>query len=73
MLRAQCGPDFQIVTPGIRGGTAATGAKDDQQRTMGPGEALAAGASYLVVGRPIIAAANARKAAEDIAAEMGRR
>ena len=73
MLRKQCGPDFKIVTPGIRGGAAATGAKDDQQRTMGPGEALAAGASYLVVGRPIIAAVNARKAAEDIAAEMGAR
>jgi orotidine-5'-phosphate decarboxylase len=66
LIRQRCGPDFKIVTPGIRGGAAAT-AKDDQERTLGPAEAIAAGASYLVVGRPIIAAANARKAAEEIA------
>jgi len=66
LIRQRCGPDFAIVTPGIRGG-AATGKKDDQERTLGPAEAIAAGASYLVVGRPIIAAANARKAAEEIA------
>jgi len=68
LLRQRCGPDFVIVTPGIRGGGAQTAGKDDQERTMGPAEAIAAGASYLVVGRPIIAAPNARKAAEDIAA-----
>ena len=69
LIRQRCGPDFKIVTPGIRGGAAAgAGApKDDQERTLGPAEAIAAGSSYLVVGRPIIAAANARKAAEDIA------
>jgi orotidine-5'-phosphate decarboxylase len=91
LIRQRCGPDFAIVTPGIRGGAAATvergaaatvergaaatvergvaatGKKDDQERTLGPAEAIAAGASYLVVGRPIIAAANARKAAEEIA------
>ena len=71
LLRARCGPDFAIVTPGIRGGQATT-RRDDQERTMGPGEAISAGASYLVVGRPIIAAANARKAAEEIASEMAR-
>ena len=69
VLRRECGPDFVIVTPGIRGGSAESG-KDDQQRTMGPAEAVAAGASYLVVGRPIIAAPNAVKAAEAIAAEL---
>jgi orotidine-5'-phosphate decarboxylase len=70
LLRQRCGPEFVIVTPGIRGGGAAPGGKDDQERTMGPAEAVAAGASYIVVGRPIIAAPNARKAAEDIAARL---
>jgi orotidine-5'-phosphate decarboxylase len=70
LLRQRCGADFTIVTPGIRGGRAATAGKDDQERTMSPAEALAAGASYLVVGRPIIAAPNARRAAEAIASEM---
>ena len=66
LIRERCGPSFTIVTPGIRGGAATTSGKDDQERTLGPAEAIAAGASYLVVGRPIIAAPNARKAAEEI-------
>ena len=70
LIRTQCGPEFVIVTPGIRGGSAAPAGKDDQQRTMGPAEAVAAGASYIVVGRPIIAAPNAVKAAQAIAEEL---
>ena len=69
-IRAACGPDFLIVTPGIRGGTAASG-PDDQQRTLTPAEAVAAGSSYLVVGRPITGAADPREAAKKIAAEAG--
>lgn len=61
-IRARCGSGFTIVTPGIRGGTAAD-AKNDQERTMAPAEAVAAGASYLVVGRPVIAAADPLAAA----------
>jgi orotidine-5'-phosphate decarboxylase len=70
LIRQRCGLDFTIVTPGIRGGRAVASTNDDQERTMRPSDALAAGSSYIVVGRPIIAAPNARKAAEDIAAEM---
>jgi orotidine-5'-phosphate decarboxylase len=65
-IREHCGPDFAIVTPGIRGGTATVSGKDDQERTMTAPEAIAAGASYIVVGRPIIAAADPRTAAEAI-------
>ena len=69
VVRALCGPDFSIVTPGIRGGAAAA-AKDDQERTMSAGEAVQAGASYVVVGRPIIGAPDPREAAERIGSEI---
>jgi len=66
IIRRRCGRQFVIVTPGIRG---ATDVKGDQSRTMTAAEALASGATYLVVGRPIIAAHDPRAAAERIASD----
>jgi len=68
-IRDACGRDFTIVTPGIRGASAG-GATHDQIRTMGPAEAIRAGASYIVVGRPIVAAPDPRAAAEAIVEEL---
>lgn len=67
-IRDACGPDFQIVTPGIR--PADQQGKDDQARTLTPAEAIAVGATYLVIGRPITGAPHPREAAERIAATL---
>lgn len=62
-LRADFGPDFKLVVPGIRPAGSATG---DQKRVMTPTEALALGADVLVIGRPITSAGDPRAAAEEI-------
>ncbi len=67
-IREACGSDFQIVTPGIR--PLDQHGKDDQARTLTPAEAMKAGATYLVIGRPITGAPNPREAAEQIAASL---
>lgn len=67
-IRAACGPDFAIVTPGIR--AAADVGKDDQARTLSAPDAVRAGATYLVIGRPITGAADPKAAADQIAAQL---
>ena len=61
------GPDFLVVTPGVR---PAGAAMNDQARAATPADALAGGASHLVVGRPITAAGDPRAAARAVVAEM---
>jgi len=65
-IRAACGPDFTLVIPGVRPAGADVG---DQKRVMTPGEAVRAGADYIVVGRPITADADPVEAARRINAE----
>lgn len=67
-VRKRLGPDAVIVTPGIRPAWAEDA--DDQRRTVTPAQAIAAGADYVVVGRPIRTAADPRGAAERIAQEI---
>lgn len=67
LVREVCGPDFLIVTPGIRPAGAARG---DQSRTASPAAARAAGADYIVVGRPILEAADPAAAAAAIVREL---
>ena len=67
-LRRELGPDFLLVVPGIRPAGAALG---DQRRVMGPVEARDAGASILVIGRPITGAPDPALAARDIAQSLG--
>jgi len=66
-LRKVLPAHLQLVTPGIRTGAEKA---DDQKRTLSPREAMAAGANWLVVGRPIYAAENPRAAAENILASI---
>jgi orotidine-5'-phosphate decarboxylase len=66
-IRKACGPNFLIVTPGIRPVSAAS---DDQTRIATPESALRAGADYLVIGRPITSAMDPAAAADAIAAQM---
>jgi orotidine-5'-phosphate decarboxylase len=67
MLRPMLGPGMVLVTPGIRPGDSDKG---DQKRVMTPSAAIEAGADYLVVGRPVIAAPDPQAAAQAIIAEI---
>ncbi|MBI2970108.1 MAG: orotidine-5'-phosphate decarboxylase [Gammaproteobacteria bacterium] len=67
LVRAESGPGFVLVSPGIRQAGAAA---DDQKRTASPAAAVAAGCDYLVVGRPVTRAADPLKALSDIDSEM---
>ena len=69
LLRPIVGPGMVLVTPGIRPAGADAG---DQKRIMTPAAAIKAGADYLVVGRPVIAAADPKAAADAIVAEIAR-
>ena len=67
-LRKQCGKGFTLVTPGVR---PADAAKDDQQRVATPRQAIADGADYLVIGRPVTRALDPLAALQAIDAEIG--
>lgn len=66
-IRAACGPDFLLVTPGVR---PASSASNDQARFLTPAQAIAEGATHLVVGRPVTAAPDPVAAAKAILNEM---
>ncbi len=71
-IRKACGRDFLIVTPGVRPKDSTVEPKsEDQSRKATPTEAIRAGADFLVVGRPIIAAGDPRAAAQAIVEEIG--
>jgi len=70
-IRKACGRDFLIVTPGVRPKDKSVGSKkDDQTRTATPREAIKAGADFIVVGRPILAASDPRAATADVVDEI---
>ena len=68
LIRQACGPDFVLVVPGIRPAGAGS---DDQKRTLTPRQAAEAGTDFIVVGRPITAAADPAAAATAILRELG--
>lgn len=68
-LRRQCGTEFCLVTPGIR---PAASARDDQQRVATPRQAIASGADFLVIGRPITRAADPLAALRAVHEEIAR-
>ncbi|KTG23670.1 orotidine 5'-phosphate decarboxylase [Idiomarina sp. WRN-38] len=67
MLKAACGNDFKLMTPGIR---PEGSSKDDQRRTMTPAEAVTVGVDYMVIGRPITQSPNPAQAVENILASI---
>ncbi|MCB2106741.1 MAG: orotidine-5'-phosphate decarboxylase [Rhodobacteraceae bacterium] len=67
MLRQDLGPDFKLITPGVRPHWASA---NDQKRVMTPGEAIAQGADYVVIGRPITHAEDQAAAAKRIVTEL---
>lgn len=67
MIRDACGPDFLVVTPGVRPTFAAA---NDQKRIMTPAETVKAGSDFLVIGRPISAAPDPIQAVESIVDEI---
>jgi orotidine-5'-phosphate decarboxylase len=69
-IRRACGEKFLIVVPGVRPLAGGTQRRDDQTRVATPGEAIRAGADYLVVGRPITSAPDPRAAAQAILEEI---
>src|SRR5262245_46250556 len=68
-IRRECGRGFLIGPPGVR---PATAEHDDQKRVMTPGEAMRAGADYLVLGRPILEAPDPLAVAREVVADMAR-
>jgi orotidine-5'-phosphate decarboxylase len=72
MIRSLAGKTFIIVTPGVRIGQAMDNVKDDQKRTITPGEAIRRGATYIVLGRTVLTSKNPKETLRQIEEEIGR-